>query len=241
MSRRTQLKLKKILKKAEFVHADLEYHEEMLIDAKKEFNESFTDLLKSLPPDIKQKIEENKKKQLEENIRKQQEELDKKEEEHNTPDEDKEKGTVTDLSLDVASDSIENPVEIEQQDSEADKSSIIKKLFYKIANLTHPDKLVASNLPEYEINKRKATFKRAQTAYERNNWYTLYSIATDFGIDPGEVGNDQIDWIEDDIKLNMNKISNIARVFAWVWYTAPEADKDMIMKNYFMQVYGVDY
>ena len=69
MSRRTQLKLKKILKKAEFVHADLEYHEEMLIDAKKEFHETFTNLLKSLPPDIKQKIEENKKKQLEENLR----------------------------------------------------------------------------------------------------------------------------------------------------------------------------
>tara|TARA_R100001126_G_C4842510_1_gene157642 strand:+ start:248 stop:973 length:726 start_codon:yes stop_codon:yes gene_type:complete len=241
MSRRTQLKLKKILKKAEFVHADLEYHEEMLIDAKKEFHESFTNLLKSLPPDIKQKIEENKKKQLEENLRRQQEELDKAEKENNKPDDDRKKGTVTDLSPDVVSDSIEDPVEIEDQDSEVDKSSIIKKLFYKIANLTHPDKLVASNLPEHEVNKRKETFKRAQTAYERNNWYTLYSIATDFGIDPGEVGNDQIAWIEDDIKLTMNKISNIARLFAWVWYTAPKADKEMIMKNYFAQVYGVEY
>ena len=241
MSRRTQLKLKKILKKAEFVHADLEYHEEMLIDAKKEFHETFTNLLKSLPPDIKQKIEENKKKQLEENLRKQQEELDKKQEEDNAIDEDEEKGTVTDLSPDVISDSIEDPVEIGDQDSEVDKSSIIKKLFYKIANLTHPDKLVSSNLPEYEINKRKEIFKRAQTAYERNNWYTLYSIATDLGIDPGEVGNDQIEWIEDDIKHTMNKISNIARLFAWVWYTASETDKDMIMKNYFTQVYGVDY
>ena len=241
MSRRTQLKLKKILKKAEFVHADLEYHEEMLIDAKKEFHESFTNLLNSLPPEVKQKIEETKKKQLEENLRKQQEELDKKKKEDNAPDEEIQKGTVTDLSPDVASDSIEDPVEIEHQVPEEDKSSIIKKLFYKIANLTHPDKLVASNLPEHEVNKRKEIFKRAQTAYERNNWYTLYSIAIDFGIDPGEVGNDQIAWIEDDIKLTMNKISNIARLFAWVWYTAPEADKEMIMKSYFTQVYGVDY
>jgi len=239
MSRRTQLKLKKMLKKAEFVHADLEYHEDMLVDAKKEFHESFTDLLQSLPADVKQKIEEAKRKQLEENLRKQQEELENKQTEEDTPTE--ASGSVTDLSPDVVSDSIEDPVELTADVTEGDKSSIIKKLFYKIANLTHPDKLAASGLSENEVNKRQQTFKKAQTAYERNNWYTLYSIAIDLNIDPGEVGSEQIDWIEDDIKLTMNKISNIARLFAWVWYTAPDESKDSIMKSYFTQVYGVEY
>ena len=47
MSKRTQLKFKKLLKKAEFVNADLEYHEELLDDAKLEFNEEFTNIINS--------------------------------------------------------------------------------------------------------------------------------------------------------------------------------------------------
>ena len=40
MSKRIQLKFKKMLKKAEFVHADLEYHEELVFEAKADFNEA---------------------------------------------------------------------------------------------------------------------------------------------------------------------------------------------------------
>ena len=47
MSKRTKLKFKKMLKKAEFVHADLEYHEELITDAKVEFNEAFLDRINS--------------------------------------------------------------------------------------------------------------------------------------------------------------------------------------------------
>ena len=49
MSKRTKLKFKKMLKKAEFVHADLEYHEELITDAKVEFNEAFLDTISSWP------------------------------------------------------------------------------------------------------------------------------------------------------------------------------------------------
>ena len=49
MSKRTKLKFKKMLKKAEFVHADLEYHEELLTDAKVEFNEAFLDTISNWP------------------------------------------------------------------------------------------------------------------------------------------------------------------------------------------------
>ena len=38
-----------MLKKAEFVHADLEYHEELLTDAKVEFNEAFLDTISNWP------------------------------------------------------------------------------------------------------------------------------------------------------------------------------------------------
>ena len=48
MSKRTELKFKKMLKKAEFVHADLEYHEELVFEAKVDFNEAFLDRINNM-------------------------------------------------------------------------------------------------------------------------------------------------------------------------------------------------
>ena len=49
MSKRIQLKFKKMLKKAEFVHADLEYHEELVFEAKADFNEAFLVRVSDMP------------------------------------------------------------------------------------------------------------------------------------------------------------------------------------------------
>ena len=80
-------------------------------------------------------------------------------------------------------------------------------------------------------------FKKAKEAYERDNWYTIYSIATDLGITPGDISEKQIAWIEEDIKLTMGRISSIGRLFVWVWYVAEEEQREEILKQYFKQVY----
>ena len=48
MSKRIKLKFKKMLKKAEFVHADLEYHEELVFEAKADFNEAFLERIQKM-------------------------------------------------------------------------------------------------------------------------------------------------------------------------------------------------
>ena len=58
MSKQVKLKFKKLLKKAEFVHADLEYHESLLPDAKQEFFASAQEILNNLSPEIQKKISE---------------------------------------------------------------------------------------------------------------------------------------------------------------------------------------
>ena len=57
MSKQLKLKFKKTLKKAEFVHADLEYHQELFAEAKVEFNEEVTRLLKELPPEEQARLQ----------------------------------------------------------------------------------------------------------------------------------------------------------------------------------------
>ena len=129
-----------------------------------------------------------------------------------------------------------NPDEIEQDDD--NKLGVIKKLYRKIANETHPDKLVASGFSLGESQRKQEVFKKAKEAYERDNWYTLYSIAIDLGISPGDIDDKHIDWIEEDIKLTMGRISKIGQLFVWVWYTSTDEVKERVMDQYFRQVYN---
>ena len=57
MSKQLKYKLKKTLKKAEFVHADLEYHEEVSRDALKEFQEEIARLISILSEEDKQRLQ----------------------------------------------------------------------------------------------------------------------------------------------------------------------------------------
>ena len=61
MSKQLKLKFKKILKKAEFVNADLEYHQELSTEAKKLFAEAVRSLINQLSTEeqaaLNQKLE----------------------------------------------------------------------------------------------------------------------------------------------------------------------------------------
>ena len=47
----------------------------------------------------------------------------------------------------------------------------IKKLFYKIAAKTHPDKFASSGLAPEELSRIESIFKKAKSSYENGNWY----------------------------------------------------------------------
>jgi len=56
MSKQVKLKFKKLIKQAEFVHADLEYHEELSIDAKNLFRDAIQDEIQSLSAEETEKL-----------------------------------------------------------------------------------------------------------------------------------------------------------------------------------------
>ncbi|MEK9769146.1 MAG: hypothetical protein VW683_09515 [Betaproteobacteria bacterium] len=242
MSKRTKLKFKKMLKKAEFVHADLEYHEELITDAKVEFNEAFLDTISKWPRrkrvnwglHLKGVQDERAKKLVEEAEKQRQEKLAASEAEQDT-------SIVKNKEVFVDGETGEefyvNPDEIEETDID-DKQGIIKKLYRKIASETHPDKLIASGFSQGEVERKESIFKKAKEAYERDNWYTLYSVAVDLGIEVGEIDEKHIDWIEEDIKLTMGRISKMGQLFVWVWYTSDDEGKKRVMDQYFKQVYN---
>ena len=244
MSKRNELKFKKMLKKAEFVHADLEYHEELVYEAKADFNEAFMDKINSMSKLTKRKwnrhlrkLNDEKAKQLLEEAEKEKKKRAEIEEGGQEEQRSLVKNKETFVDGQTGEEFYLNPDEIEDNDDDDDKSKVIKKLYRKIASETHPDKLIASGFSQAQVERREGMFKKAKEAYERENWYTLYSIAIDLGISPGDIDEKQISWIEEDIKLTMGRISRIGQLFVWVWYTSSDEQKERVMDQYFKQVY----
>ena len=230
-----------MLKKAEFVHADLEYHEELVSEARADFNDAFFHRLTQMSRLRKRAWDRHLKKLNNEKAKQLLEQAEKEQKEKSEPEAAELPANVAEQNKEVFIDGetgeefYMNPDEIEQDDD--NKLGVIKKLYRKIANETHPDKLVASGFSLGESQRKQEIFKKAKEAYERDNWYTLYSIAIDLGISPGDIDDKHINWIEEDIKLTMGRISKIGQLFVWVWYTSTDEVKERVMDQYFKQVY----
>lgn len=235
MSKQVQLKFKKLIKKAEFVHADLEYHEELISEAKQGFFAAVEEIYSLLPGDVRSRLAEYKNSQHDQ----QQEE------------------TIADEMLDgdpeLQRDLVRNEETLCTEDNPDGvgpgldgaaagptdaKSSEIKKLFHKIAAVAHPDKTSLKGLHPGEAARLEELFKKATEAYNNNNWYILYSVATDLNIDITNPSEDHIDWLEEDIKSTFGRISKIASRIAWIWYTGNDISKKHALRDYFKQIYN---
>jgi|ETNvirenome_6_85_1030632.scaffolds.fasta_scaffold33235_2 hypothetical protein len=242
MSKQIKLKFKKMLKKAEFVHADLEYHTELFEDAKVEFNKAFSEIVQSLSGEEAIEFGKLKDELMQKRIADLEKRLNEAEEAQSAdlPVEDPKNENSELLVTEEFPEGIELNVDL-NEDVSTEKASEMKKLFYKIASLTHPDKLASSNLSKEEILRSEQTFKKAKDAYENGNWYILYSIALELDVPDVEAGERHIEWMENDIRHTMGRIAHLAQLAAWAWYTRDEQGKISLMKGYFKQVYNFDW
>ena len=229
MSKQLKYKLKKTLKNAEFVHADLEYHEELSVDAIKGFQDEVNRLLAELPEEDRQRLLERLDQAAPPSPKDENQETQPAIEEDPEP-------SCTDLV----------PTDIEAEPAEEvppkpNKSMELKKLFHRIAELSHPDKATGSGFSETEVLRLGRIFIRAKQAYDDENWYMLYSIAIDLGLTIDELSDEEVEWIEEDIKKTLAKIAKISNLTAWHWYVGDEEAKKLALKFYFLQGYGYDH
>tara|TARA_Y100000310_G_scaffold151555_2_gene151144 strand:- start:585 stop:1280 length:696 start_codon:yes stop_codon:yes gene_type:complete len=228
MSKQLKYRLKKTLKNAEFVHADLEYHQELSGDAVREFQEEVSKLLAKLSVEDKQRVHDHMAQQQ-------------------TPNRQAEAAgpSLGDLpeNADVAAAITEGipPEEATEKAPKSNKARNLKKIFRRIAEKTHPDKLSARGLSGAEALRLGKLFLRASEAHNNQNWYTLYSIALGLGISLEDPDEEQVDWIEEDIKKTLAKIAALANLTAWHWYTGDEDARGRALKHYFLQVHGFDH
>jgi len=234
MSKQLNLKFKKILKQADYTHADLEYHEQLLPEAKQNFADAITKIINEMD-----KIDQDA---IREADRQRQEEFEK---ELNTrrgavpPDDEEEASENPEDSLTSTDTEIEE-AEGDEKEITLEKESELKNLFRRIAALTHPDKAAAKGISKAEKLRLRKIFMSAKKAYDEGNWYILYSIAIELDILLSDPCQENIKWVEEDIKATMAEVSRISGTVVWVWYVGDEAAKLHALKSYFQQNYGLD-
>ena len=229
MSKQLKYKLKKTLKNAEFVHADLEYHQELSEDAIRDFQQEVSKWLSILSDEDKQKANNHRNRQARPPQNPPQ---------NAPPPADACGADCKDTDL-IASDT-----EVEEQEEptpKATKATELKKLFYRIAEKTHPDKVEASGVSGPEISRMERIFIRAKEAYDQANWYILYAITIDLNLSIDDPDDEKVEWIEEDIKKTLAKIATLSNLTAWHWYVGDEPNKKRALKFYFQQAYGLDH
>jgi hypothetical protein len=244
MSKQVKLKFKKLLKKAEFVHADLEYHDELLPEAKLNFADAVSEVLATLSEEEKNKIEEHRQRMHNEAVERLKKDHAAKEGQEET--QEGERGEDVPATSDmIYGEEFPEGFDLNAHNPDIDAPEVkigeLKKLFYKIADLTHPDKSAARGISELEAKRLERLFRRATQAYNDLNWYVLYSIALDLSISVDDPTEAHLEWIEDDIRLTMGKIAQVGNLIVWMWYTGNEMTKNMAMANYLKQVFDYEW
>ena len=223
-----KFKYKKTIKEAEFAHANVEYHEEVADEAKRDFKEEVKRLFEMLPEDVRKSLVNQRvvpPPPAPDSVEAEAEDSE----------------SVDLIPGETPEESEERQANENDEEQKPAKVDELKKVFRKIAAKTHPDKLARSSLTAREKTKRIRMFKKAKEAFNNYNWYILYQIALELGIELPEPSSDQIKWLEESIKRVRSEISHLQNLTAWHWYEGEKAAKDAAIRHYFKHTYDFDY
>tara|TARA_Y100001938_G_C8072132_1_gene423783 strand:- start:953 stop:1516 length:564 start_codon:yes stop_codon:yes gene_type:complete len=106
--------------------------------------------------------------------------------------------------------------EIEQQ---------TKEIFKKVAKMTHPD------IDRKKQHKNK--FIEAREALDDNDWFSMYKIGSDLGIDITGITMGHVEWLKQEIAMIEEIIKGIVTTFEWI-YSNEGANKEQLLTTYCM-------
>ena len=148
----------------------LEYHEELLPDAKQEFFVAAQEVLDTLPEADQQEIHELREQKM---LAKEQALKDAAADVEKGAAGEEEKSSSELLITEDSPEGIELNPDSERGEMPAVKESEVKKMFRRIASVTHPDK-VGKDVSRAQRHKLDKIFKKAKDAYTK--WKLVYFI-----------------------------------------------------------------
>jgi hypothetical protein len=210
----------KLILELKYLYVELEYHEDILKDAKEEFEKAFSEEA----PKHGLYVEKPKQQEYSNSTELSTYLVDEDCEEYEEP--------IPEQGFRIPQDSISDSEESVKDEDQED----FTKLFKLIARLTHPDTCGITDTPEQKKNKL-VTFMKARKAVESKNWYEICQIALDLGIELPEPTKKHLKFLEDEVIRVKNRISHISSTYAWSWYT-DEQKRDFFMRSYINLVKG---
>ena len=119
------------------------------------------------------------------------------------------------------------------------QSDHIKKLFRKIAIMTHPDKL--TKLDDYERERKTELFLKAREAAEAGKWFALVDTANALGIKTPEPDEEQLGLLENESENVDKEIKNIESSYAWIMYNLETDEQRKLLMTTYLKVLGVHF
>jgi hypothetical protein len=131
----------------------------------------------------------------------------------------------------------EQTVSKKTKSAEKNADPEVKKLFRKIASITHPDKL--SGLSEYERGKKEELFKKAMTALENNDLVCLADVAMELDLETPDLSKEKLKQTEQKIITIKRELNQIESTFVWKWFFCEdEEEKQKILETLFGIMYA---
>ena len=119
------------------------------------------------------------------------------------------------------------------------ESAHIKKLFRKIAIMTHPDKL--TKLDDYERERKTELFLKAREAAEAGKWFALVETANALGIQTPKPDEEQIGLLNSESEIIDKDIENIEASYAWIMYNLETDEQRKLLMTTYLKVLGVHF
>ena len=108
----------------------------------------------------------------------------------------------------------------------------VKKIFRKIAKETHPDAIIDEDITSPEAQKRIEMFQDARRASQEKDWYSLFKIADELGIQLAKTSQEYRNVLKLAIKSVKANIIEIYQDPAWVWYYSHPKQKVKIINHF---------
>ena len=119
------------------------------------------------------------------------------------------------------------------------QSAHIKKLFRKIAIMTHPDKL--TKLDDCERERKTKLFLKAREAAEAGKWCALVDTAIALGIDIPSPDEEQIELLNSESESVDRELKDIEATYAWLMYNLNTDEQRKLLMIAYLKNLGVHF
>ena len=100
----------------------------------------------------------------------------------------------------------------------------VKGLYRQIALMTHPDKY-SESMSESIKKHFLGLYNKATTAIHDDEFYKIFNIAVELGLDLPEPDKDMIKTLSNGCKEYQKNIASFKNTFPWIWAKTPEEGK----------------